>query len=134
MRPISRLTMAAALAISWGSMLGHNLYELPLGPLDIENSGPLLVAIGLGLAYAARPASILIPALALAWGVLNLVVGGVLSVLPLPILPFVPDQSLEHYGAHIVYVLGQVPLVLIAYRAAGWAASPERSVSDTTTR
>src|SRR5688572_30255883 len=105
--------MAAALAISWGSMLGHNLYELPLGPLDIENSGPLLVAIGLWLAYAARPDSFLFAALALAWGVLNLVVGGVLSVLPLPILPFVPEQSIEHYGAHVVYALGQVPLVLI---------------------
>ena len=40
MRPVPRITMAAALAISWGSMLAHNLYELPLGPLDPENSGP----------------------------------------------------------------------------------------------
>jgi hypothetical protein len=47
--------MCTALAISWGSMLAHNLYGLPLGPLDPENSGPLVVAVGLGLAYAARP-------------------------------------------------------------------------------
>jgi hypothetical protein len=115
--------MAAALAISWVSMLGHNLYELPLGPLDLENSGPLLVAVGLGLAYSVRPDSLLVAALALAWGVLNLVVGGVLSVLPLPVLPFVPEQSLEHYAAHVLYTLGQVPLVIVSFRAARWAAS-----------
>ena len=135
MRPISRITMAVALAISWGSMLGHNLYELPLGPLDIENSGPLLVAVGLGLAYAAWPDSLLVAAAAFAWGVLNLVVGGILSVLPLPFLPFVPEQSLEHYGAHVVYALGQVPLVLVSYRAARWAAvRRKRPSTGTTTR
>ena len=106
MRPISRLTMTVALAISWGSMLGHNLYELPLGPLDPENSGPLLVAAGLGAAYAARPGSFLVALVAFAWGVLNLVVGGVLSVLPLSFLPFVPEQSMSHYGVHVVYALG----------------------------
>ena len=134
MRPISRKTMAAALAISWASMLGHNLYELPLSPSDPENSGPLLVAVGLGVAYAARPGSLSVAASALAWGVLNLVVGGILSVLPLPFLPFVPEPSMSHYGAHIVYTLGQVPLVLVAYRAARWAtASQDRSSTDATT-
>ena len=38
-------------------------------------------------------------------------------MLPLPILPFVPEQSVTHYGAHVVYTLGQVPLVVLAYRA-----------------
>jgi hypothetical protein len=134
MRPISRITMAAALAISWVSMLGHNLYELPLGPLDLENSGPLLVAVGLGTAYAMRPDSFLIAALALAWGVLNLAVGGVLSVLPLPVLPFVPEQSIEHYGAHLVYTLGQVPLVVVSFRAARWATSRRTPAVDEATR
>ena len=48
------------------------------------------------------------------WGVLNLVIGGIVTVLPLSILPFVPEQSVTHYGAHVVYTLGQVPLVVSA--------------------
>ena len=135
MRPISSLTMAIALALSWVSMLAHNLYELPLGPADPQNSGPLVVAVLLGLAYAARSDSFLVATLAFAWGVLNLVIGGVLSVLPLSFLPFVPEQTLTHYGAHVVYTLGQVPLVVVAYRAARIAgASGRRSSTDTVGR
>ena len=135
MHPISRLTMAAALALSWASMLAHNLYELPLRPDDPENSGPLVVAIALGLAYAARPDSFLVATLVFAWGVLNLVIGGVLSVLPLSILPFVPEQTLAHYGAHVIYTLGQLPLVMVAYRAARIAGSSrKRSATDTVAR
>jgi hypothetical protein len=126
-RPISRKTMAAALAISWVSMLGHNMYELPLGPL--------VVAVGLGVAYAVRPGSFLVALVGLAWGVLNLVVGGILSVLPLSFLPFAPEQSMSHHGAHVVYTLGQVPLVLVAYRAGRWAAASEdRPSTGATTR
>jgi hypothetical protein len=117
MRPVSRLAMAAALALSAGSMLAHNLYELPLTPIDLENSGPILVAALLGVAYALNPGSKAVAAAALGWGMLNLVIGGVVSVLPLSILPFVPEQSITHYGAHVVYTLGQVPLVVLAYRA-----------------
>jgi hypothetical protein len=115
-------------------MLAHNLYELPLGPLDIENSGPLLVALGLGAAYVARPASFPVAVLAFAWGVLNLVVGGIVSVLPLDVLPFVPDQSMSHYAAHVVYTLGQVPLVVVSYRAARWAAERSRRSTDAPVR
>jgi FtsH-binding integral membrane protein len=117
MRPVSRLATAAALALSAGSMLAHNLYELPLTPIDLENSGPILVAALIGVAYAFNPTSKVVAGTALGWGVLNLVIGGIVSVLPLPILPFVPEQSITHYGAHVVYALGQVPLVVLAYRA-----------------
>ena len=117
MRPVSRVAMTLALALSAGSMLAHNMYELPLSPIDPENSGPMLVAVLLGLAYALRPTSKAVAAAALGWGVLNLVIGGIVTVLPLPILPFVPEQTLTHYGAHVVYTLGQVPLVVLSYRA-----------------
>jgi hypothetical protein len=118
--------MASALTLSAGSMLAHNLYELPLGPLDPQNAGPILVAVLLGVAYAARPDSKVVAAAALGWGVLNLVIGGIVSVLPLSILPFVPEQSLSHYGAHVVYTVGQVPLVLLAYRALRSTAATEQ--------
>ena len=56
MRPVSRVAMAAALAVSALSMLAHNLYELPLSPIDLENSGPIAVrgAPGRGLRPPAR--------------------------------------------------------------------------------
>lgn len=117
MRPVSRVAMALALILSAGSMLAHNLYELPLSPVDLENSGPIIFAGILGVAYAFRPDSKAIASAALGWGVLNLVIGGIVSVLPLSLLPFVPEQSITHYGAHVVYTLGQVPLVILAYRA-----------------
>ena len=98
-------------------MLAHNLYELPLTPIDLENSGPILVAALIGVAYAVNPGSKAVAAAALGWGTLNLVIGGIVSVLPLPFLPFVPEQSITHYGAHVVYTLGQVPLVVLSYRA-----------------
>ena len=119
MRPVSRLAIGAALTLSAGSMLAHNLYELPLSPVDPQNAGPILFAAILGLAYAIRPSASAVAAALLAWGVLNLVIGGIISVLPLPVLPFVPEQSAAHYGAHVVYAVGQVPLVVLAYRALG---------------
>jgi hypothetical protein len=117
MRPVSRVAMAAALTLSGLSMLAHNLYELPLSPIDLENSGPIAFAVLLGVAYAFRPDSRAVAAAVLGWGVLNLVIGGIVSVLPLAILPFVPEQSVTHYGAHVVYAVGQLPLVVLGYRA-----------------
>ena len=129
MRPVSRVAMAAALALSSFTMLAHNLYELPLSPIDPENAGPMAVAAILAVAYARRPGSRAVAAAALGWGALNLVIGGIVTVLPLPILPFAPEQSLTHYGAHLVYALGQVPLVLVANRAIRWTAtSPQPPV------
>jgi hypothetical protein len=117
MRPVSRVAMGVALVLSALSMLAHNLYELPLSPIDVENSGPIAFAFILGAAYALRPDSKLVAATALAWGVLNLVIGGIVTVLPLSILPFEPEQSMTHYGAHVVYAVGQLPLIVLAYRA-----------------
>ncbi len=117
MRPVSRVAMAAALTVSAVSMLAHNLYELPLSPIDLENSGPIAFAVILGVSYALRPDSRAVAAVALGWGVLNLVIGGIVSVLPLSILPFVPEQSVTHYAAHVVYAIGQVPLVVLGHRA-----------------
>ncbi len=69
------------------------------------------------------------------WGVLNLVIGGIVSVLPLPILPFVPEQSVTHYGAHVVYTRradppGRARLPSVAHRTRG--GSFLRSVRATT--
>jgi len=109
--------MALALALSWASMLAHNLFELPLTPVDLANSGPLAVDVVLAAAFAFAPGSRLAILAIATWGLLNLVIGGVISVFPLPILPFIPEQSVSHYLAHVVYTLGQIPLVVLSIRA-----------------
>jgi hypothetical protein len=53
-------------------------------------------------------------AVVLTWALLNMMVGGVVTVLPLPVLPFVPEQTVDHYAVHVVYAIGQLPLVLVA--------------------
>lgn len=52
----------------------------------------------------------------LATGLIELVGGG-LSVLPLPILPYAPDQSLYHYISHVVWGVAQLPLIWVGARA-----------------
>ena len=39
--------------------------------------------------------------------------GAMLSVLPLGLLPFVPEQSLAHYTAHVIYAGSQLPLLIL---------------------
>jgi hypothetical protein len=48
----------------------------------------------------------------LGWALLHLVVGGGLSVLSLPVWPFVPEQSLAYYLSHGFYSLLQLPLLV----------------------
>ncbi len=85
-----------------------------LGP---ETLGPGAVSVLLAVAYALRSGSRIVHAGLLAWGLLNLVVGGALSVLPTGLFPFVPDQTVGHYAAHALYALAQVPLVWSSVRA-----------------
>ena len=109
--------MAFAALLSWGSMAAHNLYELPISPLALENTGPLAVTLLLVMVHLVRPASRVPLAALFGWAALNLIGGGVISVLPLPFLPFEPEQSLSHYLAHVVYGLGQVPLLVVTWKA-----------------
>ena len=43
----------------------------------------------------------------------RIVGGAVLSVLPLPFLPFEPEQSVSHYLSHVVLGIAQVPLIVV---------------------
>ena len=47
----------------------------------------------------------------LAWSILHLVGGGILSVLPLPIWPYEPAQTMTHYAMHLLYGAAQLPLI-----------------------
>jgi uncharacterized protein YndB with AHSA1/START domain len=108
--------MLALLALAWLGFAAHNLADLPGQTLlSPETSLPTLV-------YAALVAGWFTPArrtaawLLLGWTLMHLLGGGVISVLPLPILPFEPEQSLYHYTFHLLYTLTQVPLTVALAR------------------
>ena len=103
-------------ALAAGGMLAHNVLELgPAFLVDPQTLIPLgifaILAILAGRETAGRGAWTAL----FAWGLLNLVGGGVVSVLPIALLPYQPDQSLGHYGVHVLYALAEVPLVLVAW-------------------
>jgi membrane protein YdbS with pleckstrin-like domain len=54
--------------------------------------------------------------LLLGWGWLHAIGGGLLSVLPLPLWPYQPEQSLRHYAVHALYAVLQVPLLVTVTR------------------
>lgn len=111
-----RWLVLAGVTISWAGMAIHDAIELPaLVPGDPQFTIPTAIFVGLALAWLARPGP-LTSRLLVAWTLLNLVLGGVVSALPLAILPWRPDASLQHYLLHAVYVATQVPLLLVLRR------------------
>ncbi|MGH2490866.1 MAG: hypothetical protein ACRDF9_05100 [Candidatus Limnocylindria bacterium] len=39
-----------------------------------------------------------------------------LTVLPLPFLPFAPEQTVSHYVAHVIYIAAGLPLTIASMR------------------
>lgn len=115
--PGPRWPVYAAGTVSWLGLLVHNVADLPDQTLlSPETLCPSLVLALLLVGYAAgltRPAGIGLSI----WAGLNLV-GGALSVLPLPILPFYPEQTLRHYSFHLIYAATQIPLLAVSIRLA----------------
>jgi hypothetical protein len=96
-----QLALVVTVAVAWLGLWGHELYRVPssLG-LTLDGSLPLLaVAIAL-LLWWLRAAN----QRAATWALLTYALingmGGFLSVLPLPFLPFVPEQTLEAVPKH----------------------------------
>lgn len=124
-----------ATALAWLGLYVHNERELPGHTLlSPETFIPGLVSTALltwwiltrGRRREGR-SNLAVLAL-LGWGWLHLV-GGALSVLPLMILPFEPEQSVRHYATHVLYALTQVPLVVTTtqlLRTGRNAAMPHR--------
>ena len=124
--------IAAALALSWVGLYLHNLRELDLPLWRPENSATLFVAAGLAVAWWRWPGRG-VGMLLMAWGALHLIAGAVLSVLPLGLFPFEPEQSLSHYASHLLYGLLQLPLLAgarQAVRAHASAIPPARDRDD----
>ena len=110
----SRGLVAALLALSWLGLFVHNSIELPsLNLLSPENSLPALVAVLLFVGWWLLPTRRLAASLILLWGLLHLVGGAIVTVIPFSFLPFVPEQDFTHYFAHFLYGLAQLPLMWI---------------------
>lgn len=123
--PRAEWTVYAAAAISWLGFLVHNVADLPGQTfLSPETFWPSLITGTLLIAYATglrRVAGIGL----LIWATLNLV-GGALSVLPLPLLPFEPEQTVRHYSFHLLYAATQIPLLVVSWRLARRRSSPRQ--------
>ena len=97
--------------LGWVGLFLHNLADLPDQTIvSPESLIPLLVTLALVAAWFTSWRPVAAWAL-LGWGVLNLV-GAILTVLPLEILPFDPQQTMAHYSFHAIYGIAQVPLIL----------------------
>jgi hypothetical protein len=109
-RPVGLMLLFTLL--SWLGEYVHNLFELPqLTMFSPENSIPALISLVLFTMWWLTPARQAAVVLLLVWALLHLIGGGVLSVIPFGFLPFYPDQTLDHYVAHAVYVVAQLPLI-----------------------
>lgn len=117
-------TMATGVVTSWAGLFVHNLADLPgQSILSPESLGPLIFSATLFAVWVwwPRVGSWLL----LGWAALN-VMGAVVTVLPLAFLPFSPAQTAAHYGFHVVYLVTQVPLVVICLIAIRHWKSRER--------
>lgn len=118
-RPAPPITpLAITSVIGAAGMMAHNLWEF--GPALLVSPETLIPVAIFGIVPLVtwkRPHDVVASSALLGWALLNLIGGGLLSVLPLGLFPFTPDQSLGHYGAHVVYAVAQIPLAVVAVRA-----------------
>jgi hypothetical protein len=116
--------MIPALGVSAFGAWAHNVLE-GIPTASPETLSALLPAVVLAVWWW-RGGGRLLWWLSFVWVfALNLIVGAMLSVLPLPLWPFVPDQSLEHYLSHLFYGVTQVPAIAILWGL----RDPERVVA-----
>jgi phosphatidylserine synthase len=110
--------VAAATFLSWLGLVIHNTMELGAPPWSWESGVPAVVALVLFLGWWQHAAA------GRVWGWLlwgwtlfaHLLLGALLSVLPLPLWPFSPEQSISHYLAHVIYAVAQLPLLWLLWR------------------
>lgn len=113
----ARWSMIAGLALSTFGGWVHNVREFPaIGILSPEMVTIWLPAVALGVWWLVRPSEAARWAI-IAWALLNLILGATLSVVPLPIWPWTPEQSASHYASRLFYAVLQIPLLVVAWRS-----------------
>lgn len=111
-----RIRIIIAVAVAWLGLWAHELYRVPSAfGLTVDGSLPLLAVAGALLAWWFLATHIRAAAVALLIYALINFVGGILSVLPLPFLPFAPEQTADHYLIHAMYAVCQIPLMAMAF-------------------
>ncbi|MGB8380750.1 MAG: hypothetical protein WCG47_05780 [Dermatophilaceae bacterium] len=111
-------------------LLVHNIADLPDQTLlSPQTLWPSVVTASLLGVYAAGTVRLAGMGL-FGWALLNLV-GGPLSVAPIPVLPFEPEQTLRHYSFPLLYAATQLPLLVVSYRfAACQPLAPSREAAQ----
>lgn len=108
-----QLWIASGLALSTFGGWYHNRSEFPGMPLWApEMVATIAPAVALVGWWWARPGRAVWPA-TMIWLLMSLLIGGFLSVLPLPIFPIEPVQSVPHYQSHLAYAASQLPLLVV---------------------
>ncbi len=109
----SRVLFTCLVLFSWAGMIVHNRVELPMLPLlRPEHIIPTGIYVILLVGWLLQPEyRRLWTWLLFIWVAIHFVVGAGLSVLPLSIWPFYPEQSIRHYFSHVIYGLTQIPLI-----------------------
>lgn len=127
-RPVNAIQLAILVFLSWLGAYIHTTMELALPIWRPENSIPAAVGLALFLGWWRQPQQRRLWIwLLLAWtAVAHLLIGAVLSVLPVPMWPFYPQQSLAHYLSHVVYGAAQLPLIWVLGQEVWcwWKATP----------
>jgi hypothetical protein len=114
--PVRTSIVVSAIGLSWLGLFIHNLADLSgqvlLGPETVGPTAVYLLLVAGWLTPARRAAGWLL----LGWGWLHAIGGGLLSVLPVPLWPYQPEQSLRHYAFHALYAALQLPLLIALTR------------------
>ena len=106
--------LRTAIVVSGLGHVVHNVSEFDAVRASAQSAFPLAVTAAFWVA-ARRPTRAYLSAL-IAWALVVVVIGGG-SVLPLPIWPFEPAQTMGHYVVHALYALAQLPVLVVACRA-----------------
>lgn len=114
---IRPVPMIVALVVSTVGAVVHNMLEFPGMSLGApEMLSVLIPAAVLSVWWLVRPNQAVWWTTAV-WVALQLLVGAVITVLPLQFLPFAPEQSLGHYASHVAYGLAQLPAIYVLARS-----------------
>ena len=109
-------TVGFAVLLAWIGLFVHNAFEFPNLPSSRpEYAVPTLIWLGSFLAWLSIPARGWPTLLLRVWGGISLA-GAIITVLPLPVLPFRPEQSIRHYGVHVIYAVTQLPVLSLMWR------------------
>jgi hypothetical protein len=116
--------MVPALVLSAMGAWLHNMLE-GIPALSIETASALIPTLVLVIWWWKGEGGETLWWITLVWVLgLNAIVGALLSVLPLPVWPFLPEQSLGHYLAHGIFVVTQIPALVLL-----WRFQPKRALT-----